>query len=300
MSTLEKPYTAQDARVEYNRLVTQYDVRRSIRKAKGPQWKCCECCLDWPAEGFGAERGIAKSLSSFCVGPGHWRCCTTCANRRRRRPKEIPTDAAKIQCLGICGLRRDPCFFDNGASVCAACIEHNALQKLVCRKCTRAFSADQVAPADSHAGEYLCFACAPEGLFIQCTVCEDNRPVTEFSGKAAALQKQTIRRCNKCRTCVVCHVFFANATHMACNSSMCANCYKTCTGTKCAVCHTIQPNSSFPSSQVSHASEQTRNLYLRCQSCHTCTACNTQQRIKAFGGPNPVCRTCTGKRCCDI
>ena len=94
-----------------------------------------------------------------------------------------------------------------------------------CQKCGKWKRGSEVAETDEGTQQFICFTCAPELQFLYCTVCCTDKPRTEFQGDYKKLVKASIRRCNTCRTCIVCKDFFQNARAMQWNSKLCCTCY---------------------------------------------------------------------------
>ena len=75
-----------------------YEAWRAQRKQFGPDWRCGECGLAFPAAGYGVDRHDATEFHKTCVGPGHWRCCTACAQVRGKLDDTPGATAAPRMC----------------------------------------------------------------------------------------------------------------------------------------------------------------------------------------------------------
>ena len=143
--------------------------------------------------------------------------------------------------------------------------------------------------------EYCCFKCAPELCLVECTVCTTQRPSTEFQGHPRKLQKQTIRRCQKCFTCKYCQTMYDDARHLLCNKNVCVSCGHHEKLQRCDVCCTWLAADKFPAEQFSRTN---RNQTLRCSSCHACGACRRTLHANAFEGTSSTCLQCSTHRTC--
>ena len=94
------------------------------------------------------------------------------------------------------------------------------------------------------------------------------RPSTDFRGRLT--EKQSIRRCNACRTCEKCNTFYENASKMQWNSKLCCICYskvkkETCVW-ECDACHERKPASCFDSDILLNATKLGRlRVCLACE-----------------------------------
>ena len=85
---------------------------------------------------FAKHYGVPTDSVLFYPGSAWWEYVPARHNLEQRQRvmraiegvHEIIRDNVKVQCLGICGQRRFPCFFEKGASVCDACVYQKSLQ----------------------------------------------------------------------------------------------------------------------------------------------------------------------------
>ena len=260
------------------------------------RWTCFVCTLSFEAADFcpDSEHLTDDDAAHMCTTRGHWRRCKACA--------EQPLDGETVlfECKGICGQRRSHVHFAEGASVCNACKLHESKQVYVCSKCKRVKRHEEIDTRTAGAEAYVCYACAPERNLFQCTVCNVDRPATEFKYSSKDLQTRYMRRCHRCHTCTVCGTYYQNASQMQWNSSLCCGCYKKQQKLKCMVCGNKFAHEAFPASQLKHKGDKTQNEHLRCTACHTCKKCGEQKQPLAFPGISATCTQCAGEVTCKV
>ena len=65
-----EPYTATEATAEYQSLMAVHDAWRKQRREFGPDWRCCDCGMYFPAAGYGVDRHETSDLHKSCeYGP---------------------------------------------------------------------------------------------------------------------------------------------------------------------------------------------------------------------------------------
>ena len=248
-------YDHEAAKADYALLAATWEKDRKLSKSLGMQWRCFDCGVQHSSPKFGAKAETAAEIHSACVAPGHWRCCSACLAVQRAAADYSKSEAQNIQCQGACGKEREARYFQEGSEICTSCILKLSDAQYACVVCDRIFPANKLHESQDDTDTYICFNCAPERNMIECTVCSKTQPLTEFEGNYTQLKKQSIRRCNTCRTCVQCHTYHADAKKMAWNSKLCCVCYKANQTKLCDVCKFwLQPN-AFPVSQLHHAKD---------------------------------------------
>ena len=75
-------YGPAQAVADYKDRMAKLQIWRAQKRSHGPEWRCGECGLALPADAYGVDRQNASDCHLFCIGPGHWRCCTACARVR--------------------------------------------------------------------------------------------------------------------------------------------------------------------------------------------------------------------------
>ena len=106
-------YTAADATEEYQSMSARWESLHKQQKTEGTKWRCFDCQLEFPAQGYTAKSSSRTDILNNCLLPGHWRRCVACtlpadiANDARHQ------DAAALRRCQKCNQNRDVRYFDN-------------------------------------------------------------------------------------------------------------------------------------------------------------------------------------------
>ena len=210
----------EEAIVEYEFLTKKWETEKKLQRSEGMQWRCCMCGHVLPARGYGDASTLTLNakLEELCITQGHWRRCQACA--------EVPSveDHVLVECAGPCKQQRERFYFEEDSLTCKACIFPQRLRMYVCSQCQNVKRYEQIGVSGAEASKHVCYKCAPERQLLACTICLEKRPATEFKGDITTLRKETIRRCNGCRTCKGCGIRHENASKMQWNSAFCCIC----------------------------------------------------------------------------
>ena len=136
-ASADEEYGTEAALTEYKELLIKHQAWKTQRTHFGPEWRCGDCGLCYPAAGYGIDRRDTTRLNEGCVGLGHWRCCTVCATVRASLKTDEETHATLRACAG-CGEERPTVYYDDASDICRAC-QH---QRCKLSEDSRTFAAD--------------------------------------------------------------------------------------------------------------------------------------------------------------
>ena len=136
---------------------------------------------------------------------------------------------------------------------------------------------DEIKTEGENGMVYRCKRCAQEKALVLCTVCNQSKEKRNFTQVHSTT---SIHRCNDCRTCDVCGVFFADAKHLVCNVARCT----ACVPRKCTLCVTVKAAKEFDGKQIKNVilGQQHKLLCISCSQVkmYSCAAhpCRNQQK----------------------
>ena len=89
---------------------------------------------------------------------------------------------------------------------------------------------------------------------------------------------------------------------MAPDTRLCTKCAALANRQECSICYKTLDRNMFPDSQWKWASKtkDSRNWFLRCTKCHTCTSCKVRKGAEEFLQASSQCTACGGKKECGV
>ena len=228
-------YTAADATEEYQSMSTRWESLHKQQKTEGTKWRCFDCQLEFPAQGYTAKSSSRTDILNNCLLPGHWRRCVACT-----LPADIANDArhqdaaAQRRCQK-CNQNRDVRYFDNDSNVCTACELQGQFETLICTTCGQVMCFKDSANESVDMQKPQCLRCAPPTYQMKCQICKEEKDSLAFPTKSRTGEVK-ITRCKQCAIgCSKCGICISDWRKFATGSSECTTCYYLKKTFSCAV-----------------------------------------------------------------
>ena len=228
------------------------EEKKKLQTTKSMEWQCWSCRMCLPLAGYDDSKPntVNSDQQKLCITQGFWRTCLACKANPSESHTSRSVEAESRQrrtCQGFCGLSRDQSYFTEGAAKCNSCRLWESLQWGMCTECNSIKKYSLMGRIDFTKQTGLCYRCAPQLQLVTCTVCRRERPAADFQGTVTTLRQQYHRRCNDCRRCTACGIFYENARSMVSDAPLCTRCN---TKHHCKICDRKLSLRDFPESQL--------------------------------------------------